>query len=199
MDFFLLSTTGDLNDHSLCMVEDPPDGMGLQDYRMSLGERAVLHYPENARIYLREENPGIKLAGILGNTKGYLLGSSKAKEIIEEHCRNSEIEYLPFDLYNHKKRLHSKDYFFINPIGGFDCLNEDASEIEYDPDGEVITIEEFVIDPKKLSNAPDLFRIDKDPIEYIISKRLAEALRDGGVTNVGGHKLRIQAGKQAGR
>ncbi|MCC7212034.1 MAG: hypothetical protein IT451_09345 [Candidatus Brocadia sp.] len=192
MDFYIIETAGDLNDTSLCLVEYPPEEMGLNDYRLALGEIAAPYFPENAKVYLTDESPGIKLSGILGNTKGYLIGTSRVKDVIKKLCSDNKIEFLPFMLYNHKKRIHSTDYFFINPIGGFDCLKEDACGITYDNEGKVVTVKQYVLDKKKLINAPDLFRIDKIPGEYVISKRLAQALKDNGVTNLLGKKLRVQ-------
>ncbi len=57
---------------------------------------------------------------------------------IRPQLADIEIEFLPFTLYNHKKRVHSKDHFFINPIGGYDCLNEIASGITYDKDDDIV-------------------------------------------------------------
>jgi hypothetical protein len=192
MDFFVLDTQGNLNDSSLCLVDDPPVGMGMHDYCLARGVKAKPHYPDNAKVFLRTEHPGLKLPGILGNLNGYFIGSSKAKEIVEQHCPDEEIEFLPFALYNQKKKLHSSDYWFINPIGGFDSLNEPACGIKYDAKGTVVTMEAIVLAAKKLDKAPDLFRILKAPQEYVVSRRLAQAFKDGGVSNVQGKKLRVQ-------
>lgn len=192
MDFFRLNTAGDLNDASLCLVDAPPEGMEEQDFRMSVGRPVGEHYPDDAKIYLKDEHPGIKLAGLLGNTKGYFLASKTAQEVIEEMCDGIEIEFLPFTLYNQKRRVHSKDYVFINPIGGFDCLNEKASGVVYDKEGDVLKVKQYILDPKKIAKAPHLFRIAQDPIEYVISKALGETLSKRGVTNVRAVPLKVQ-------
>ena len=86
---------------------------------------AAKHYPAKARVTLRAENPGIKLSGLLRNTKNFLIGSSAAKDVVTRLCPDQEVEFLAFTLINHKGRVHSSDYWFINPIGGLDCLAED--------------------------------------------------------------------------
>lgn len=192
MKYYRISCTGDLGDSSLCLVEDPPEGMGLEHFYMAGGDRAAPFFPKDAKVYLREENPGIKLAGILGNTVGYLIGNAQAKAIIEKHSKGQEIEFLPFTLYNQKRRMHSKDYFFINPIGTFDCLDEKASGAKYDEDGEIVTTEKFVLDAKKVQKAPNIFRMGKVPTEYVMSFTLAQALKAGGVTNVFGYELDVR-------
>jgi len=86
---------------------------------------------------------------------------------------NCEFEILPFTLYDHKKRVLTKDYWIVNPIGTFGCLNKEASEIKYvdkdDAKSEVVSIRKFVFDPKKLKNAPDLFRVPERVRDYFIS------------------------------
>lgn len=192
MDYFIISVGGVPGDSNLCIVDDPPEGMGLYDYCLIRGERAASHFPKDAKVFLRKERTGIRLAGILGNTHGFFIGSVEVKKVIEELCPNREIEYLPFILYNQKGRVHSKDYFFINPIGGFDCLNEKASGATYDSDGEIITVKKFVLDPMKLTNAPDFFRIHKVPTEYVVSQRFVDAFHERGIKNLAGRKLLIK-------
>jgi len=102
MDYFLLETTGDLNDETLCLVKDPPEGMGIKYYLMTFGGKATPYWPENASIYLRSERPGIKLADLLGNTKSYFLLSTAGMELIKKYNLETLIEYLPFTLYNQK-------------------------------------------------------------------------------------------------
>ncbi|MEZ6138541.1 MAG: hypothetical protein R3C53_26965 [Pirellulaceae bacterium] len=191
MEYFLLSTTGELNDPDLCIIDSAPEDIGLYDYCLSRGVRAAEHYPDDAKVFLQDSQPGIKLAGLIGNTLGYLILSTNGMRLIEEFCPDSEIEYLQFTLFNHKKRVHSSDYWFVNPIGGFDCLDEKASGVELDEDGEAEAIEEFVLAGEKLKDAPHLFRISLDPGEYVISRELGEAFAKSNVTNVQGQKLKI--------
>lgn len=192
MDYFLVKTTGDLNDESLCLIEDCPEGLEKKDYTLKLGQPCLPYYPENAIIRLREENRGIKLKSIIGNTKNYLIGSTLVKDIIQRHCPDQNIEYLPFTLYNHKNRVHSADYFIINPIGGFDSINIEASDPIYSPkDGRLLTVEKYVLDSKKIEKAPHFFRVDIEPCNYVVSRVLGQALVDGGVTNFKAPKMEV--------
>ena len=184
MEYFLLETAGDLNDERLCLITSPPEGMGINYYRLATGYRARKQFPNNAKVYLSPENRGIKLSDILGNLNSFFITSSLAKSVLEEYCEAKKIEYLPFTLFNHKNRVHSTDHFFVNPIGSFNCLKEDACNIKYSADGDIITIEEIVLDERKLRSAPHLFRIRKIPDEYVISKELSTAMRVAEVTNL---------------
>lgn len=192
MDFFLVTTTGDLNDQSLSLVEDAPEGIGLRWYCMARGVRARPHLPQDPKVYLPRASRGLKLPGLLGNTMGYFIGSTKVKEIVEKHCPEQDIEYLQFTLYNQKKRVYSKDYWFINPIGGVDCLSEPACGIKYDDDGDIVTFKQLVLDSNKITEVPHLFRVLKVPTKYVMSKNLVQALKDDAVTNLLVEKLPVK-------
>lgn len=192
MKYYEVIVTGDLAQRDLCIVEDPPEGMGLEHYFIARGRKAAPFFPADAKVFLRKERRGIKLGGLLGNLNGYFIGNGEVKKIIQEHSKGQEIEFLPFTLYNQKKRAHSQDYCFINPIGTFDCLDEKASGAKFDKDGDIITTTDLVLDKKKLAKAPDFFRIGKLPTKYVMSFTLAKALQDAGVTNVVGYEIEVK-------
>jgi len=194
--FFRLQNLGSLSDPDLCRIEDPPRGIGLHKFCPALGDRASPYYPPDPRIQLREEQPGIQLSSLLGNNINYLIVSTAFKETIEAHCQDVEIEYLPFDLYDHRGRLYSRDYFIINPIGLYDCLDEATSGIEYGPEGSVVAINHPQLHPNKVAGAPALFRVHHKPTVYIIDEALAAAIREKGFTNVRLRELQISAATQ---
>ena len=191
MAYYHFQCTGDLNDQSLCFIEDAPEGMGLYWYTLAEGEPAGDNYPPDARITLREEHPGIVLADFIGNTRNFMIASPKVRAVIEALCPDLEIDFHAFSLINHKNRVHTGDYLIINPLGGFDCLDEEASGITYDEDGDVEDVEQIILDPDKLKDAPHLFRIDKDPEKIVFSKAMLAALRKEGVTNLLVEELEI--------
>lgn len=183
MDFFHLSTMGTMDDE-LVLLDHAPEGIGLYSHTLSRGRHATPHYPEGAKIFLSKDYPGIKLTSLLGNTKNYLIVSMALREVIAAHCPDIEVEYLAFDLHDHRKRLYSSDYVIVNPIGTFECLDEVASGFEYNEDGDLIGIERHVLDRNKVEDAPSLFRMGKAPSEYVVDEELAAAMSEGGFTNV---------------
>lgn len=184
MQFFELETLGDLNNTDLALTSGPPDGMKLRGYTLARGSPATPFYPKEARISLQQDRSGIKLSSLLGNMHSYLVVHSDMKDVIAAHCQGLEVEYLPVDLYDHRKRLYSRDYFFINPLGTQDCLDGVASGVEFGPEGGVVHVGEFVLDPKKVHALPALFRIKEEPSCYMVSQTLAEALRERAFSNV---------------
>ncbi|MBN1208018.1 MAG: hypothetical protein JXB05_24350 [Myxococcaceae bacterium] len=190
--FFLWDLLGDSNDEELCVIHDTVRGIGAADTALSLGERVGANYPQDPRIYMSKDSPGIKLASFLGNTENLLIGSGELKAAIEKLCKN-DIEFLPFTLYDHRKRIYSRDYFIINPIGTVDCLDMKASEITWDdedPD-EIIEIDEYVLSRKKVQKAPPLFRIDKDPMAYAVDIELVREFKARKLTNIFLEELEI--------
>jgi hypothetical protein len=173
MTYFLINNAP-LEDEDYAFLEQTPEGTLAIDYKMATGEPMGKDYPERARITMDAAHPGIQLADLVGNSCGLLIVSRRVKEGIERVV-TAPVEYLPVAIYNHKKRLASKDYFIINPLGTLDCLDLDRSEITWS-DGEVVDVDVFVLDPKKLDGAPDLFRIKEDPRTYVMSKRLVKEL-----------------------
>ena len=73
-----------------------------------------------------------------------------------------ELEVFPFTLINHKGRVHSRDYVFLNPLGTFDCLNMKLTQCKRYSSGKIMKITKFVLDRDKIAKAPDLFRPRED-------------------------------------
>jgi hypothetical protein len=196
MRFFNLSALGDPDDESLCFLDNFVDGLEPQSWRVGEGTRFGREYPKDAKVFMNRENPGIKLPPLVGNSLNMIVGSRDFKEALEKHCKN-EIEYLPFTLYDHRKRIHSRDYFIINPIGTFDCLDMKESIIEWDEDepGQIIGIDKRVLDRKKMKDAPQFFRIDKDPSSYVVGLELAREFKARNFTNIFWAELPLSGGK----
>src|SRR5262245_15243090 len=151
--YYMIDTLGNARDLTLCTIDRPPDNLGVKYYYMAEGKRIGNNYPSDAAIRMSDEYTGIKLSSFLGNTQSYLIGSRAVKETIEGHC-DTEIEYLPFTLYSPRGVVHSNDYFIINPIGSFDCLNLMACDIKYLPGKTtIVKIRRFAFDPDKLTVA----------------------------------------------
>ena len=182
---FRLRTLGNTADKELAFIDEPPDGLGIYDYCLSEGEPIGDHYPQNARIYLQGKHPGIRLPSLIGNTLCLLIVNSAFKETLLQHA-GTAIEALPFTLYNHKKRVHSRDYWIVNPLGIIDCLDKQRSEIKYldeDP-AQVVAVNKFVVDGRKLKDQPEIFRVPEARTEYFITLSLAKRLKQAGFTNI---------------
>lgn len=194
MNYFLINLTP-LADKSYCVLGDLPDNLLGFSYRMSRGIAMGKDYPKDAQWRMSDEFGSIKLPSLIANTDTILVVERKLKDVFES--TGVEMECLPFALINHKGRVASQDYFIVNPLGNRDCLNLEKSDISWMGD-EVVSLRTPVLDPDKLKDAPDIFRIKEDREMLVISHQLADALKQVNPTNV--YLVKVEqapSGKQA--
>lgn len=183
MRYFELNCLGNDLDKKLAIIDQAPEGVGKWDFCMSRGEPIGDKYPENAKIRLNEY-PGFQLRSLIGNVLAYFIVDTTMKKAIEDG-KNNQIEYLPFTLINHKGKVHSTDYWIINPIGSIDVLDVPNSKVSLGRrTGEIVGIDEFAFFGDKLADAPDLFRIPQDLSRYFVSEKLASWWQEDGCTNI---------------
>ncbi|AEI64905.1 imm11 family protein [Corallococcus macrosporus] len=183
MRFFKLETLGHADDPDLLMLESEPDVLGLDAHCAAVGKSIASSWPVDIKFQPDEVSSGARLTSLLGNTFNYLIVEKAMQEVIAQHCPGVPIEYLPLSLLDHRGRVHSTDYWVVNPIGHRDCVDVGASDIQY-LRGKVVGIRKLVLDPQKLRDAPALFRLEQKRQTYVVNQSLADALRQGGFTNV---------------
>lgn len=182
MQYYVVNTLGG-PDPGLAFVRSPPEGLGLMAVRPATGEAVGAAYPDPADIYL-EPRSGIELPSLIGNTLGYLIVSSRMKDVMSRLRALGRAELLPVRIHHEKKRLHTSDYWIVNPLGSIDCVNRSASKIQRGEAGPPdVTADRLVLNPHK-AEGNDLFRVPEDPRRYVVSERLANALARHGFTNV---------------
>jgi hypothetical protein len=178
--YFSLNTCY-LKNYDLCMIHHPPDKVRRVDYMLAWGERLGSLYPDNltdARIHMIKDY-GMGLGGVVSNTCGCLIVAAPIKELIAKAFPNpDEVEFLRVAIYDQKNRLANDDYWFINPIGPLDCLDQQRSEIDRDEDGEVIGVDKQVLDLRRVDLNKPLFRPKEAPSSYLIRHDLLMAIKD---------------------
>jgi hypothetical protein len=180
MKYYELDTEGDGADEDLASVEELVTGAGYdeENYRVPRGKSTQAIWPADAS--LRIAKGGRRLSDLIGTTTSQVIVSRLVADIVRSALTPADnVEILPVTLRDSRRRILSKDYFVINPVGTVDCLDLEASEIEWDEDepGEVIHLERPVLAAKKLTEPRSIFRLKEDPGVYVISSILAEPLR----------------------
>lgn len=196
IQFYQLDPLGDLNDDSVVFIEDYVKGQEMQDWRTGHGHPAMYSWPEDATIVLRKTS-GRKLTDLLGTIKNTLFASKRLRELIELHCQDVAIEYLPFTLCDHRGRVISNEYSIINPLGTLDVVNTEASDIEWDDEdpNKALLVETIVLSAeklKKLERIPALFRVKEDPASYIMTYDPIEKIYHGNFKGVYWDKLEVK-------
>jgi Immunity protein family (Imm11) len=176
LPYYQINTLGDEQDRELVFISREPEDLNGYGFRLAEGDATGDVYPPDARIYLDRYDPGLKLTALLGNSIGFLIVSTACKEVIARHDTGAELR--PVAIYNQRGRLHSRDYWIVNPLRFVGCVNRAASAIQYSADDpeDIVGIDELVFDPRKLEGAPDLFRIPEQRMGYFASARLLQAL-----------------------
>lgn len=182
MDYFKLEPTGNLNDHSLFYFEDPFNAVRHMS-NLWVGSRVTKHMPKHP-VLVSHRRGATTLTGFAGGSCGGLVVSAKARAVIETWCAKQKIEYFRCALHSKEGKVLSSDYSIINPLGGFDALDDTCSTIARADDGRILSISTVILDPVKLQTAPHLFRLKQKPTMLILSSALVDALVAAGVGNL---------------
>jgi len=195
--FYLLEELGDANNQKLCFLDNFVDSIAAESWRVHMGEPLAPVYPPSACIFLTGEESGIKLSSFVGNAKSMFLVSSGLRDLIAEYVTKN-IEYLPVTICDHRKRPLGRDYFIVNPLGAIDCLDLKKSRVMYskkDP-AKIVQVRDYVLDRKKVKDAPQLFRLEHSRATYVIGPALARAIQARkDITNVKWDELPFSDGK----
>lgn len=175
MDYYRIDVY-DRQEPGFCFIDRPPEEIHLLSSYIASGESAAEEYPENVIAKMDPNEGGIVLSDFIANSELCLICSERVKLVIEKLCGDS-CEYLPVSIENHKGRIASSEYFYINPLGLHDVLNQSLSEIDRTDDGDVIDVEKFVLDITKMKDVPPLFRVVEKDSEYFASEVLIDALK----------------------
>jgi hypothetical protein len=163
-------------DPVFCRLLTEIDGIGLNGWRWIAGAAfRPGDYPENAKIRMTDEDPAMVVPDFVPNTHNMLIVSRRVKEVIERETV-PPVEYFPLTIINHRGRPASTEHFVVNPVGGWDVLDRNASVVIMFKD-KVVTVEKTVLDPKLVALAPGLFRLKEQPHRYMITERLVAEVR----------------------
>jgi hypothetical protein len=112
--------------------------------------------------------------------------SGRLKEQIAAADSAGQIEFLPVTILNHKGRVASEDYFFLNPVGSVDCIDIEKSGVEWnDIDDTVISsFEQLVLKEDAVPPGVALFRPLHGTKTILVSRSLADRLETDGLTGL---------------
>ncbi|MDG9668051.1 hypothetical protein ONV78_09930 [Hahella sp. CR1] len=185
MKYFLFNTLGDTGNDDYCFTSKFPRG-GVDAYDLVAGFRLSDEYPDGIEdVYwsLGDNFVGLELASYIGNPNSILAFNKSSAKLISSVVQ-SEIETIPFTLFNAKGKLYSNDYVFINPVGSVDCINWKETVCDRRDNGDISNFERLVLDKKKIDTLPDLLRIKFLTREYIFSETLVDTLLKAEHTNL---------------
>lgn len=160
----------------VCFLRELPVGFDDVSYMWYDGEPlAPVGWNSPARLDMTKGEPGMQLLDIVPNLNAMLIVSARVRKVIDAHTGGTT-EFLPLVIHNHKGRVASQEHCVVNPLGAHDCLDLTESKINW-LDGEVVSVDEYVLSAHKLTEKPALLRLREHPSDYVVSSVLADALR----------------------
>jgi hypothetical protein len=185
MRYFRIKLLGDEYDGERVFVDQRPLGLDGWDFCMAQGERIGDKYPPDAKVFLNDRYPGIKLTDFVSNSVCYLIVSQRMMEIVRANA-NVDIEYLPLAIFNHRKRPHASDYWIVNPIGTTDCLDRERSVLlRGEETGEITFVEQYAFRAEPLrASPPSILRVKETPWEYFVDEATARAFHGQRLSNI---------------
>lgn len=183
---FKLEILGDPDEPDRCVLHNFVDGLLDETWRITSGQPIAQLWPEHAVIKMTDEDRSPKLASFLSNVSDMLLVSLPFRHLIARHCVGVPIEYLPLIVMDPRGRPLSESHFLINPLGTFDCMNYDRSQLRRSRTNQsrITHVETLVLSPEKMVAAPQLFRPKDSEQDYVFGENLVQDIRAANLTNV---------------
>lgn len=126
---------------------------------------------ETLDLALDTKAGGLDLGDYVSNLDGILPLRKQCATAIAHNFDMGAYELLPARLIKGKNQIYSDDYVVLNPLGEFDCLNQELSEMDgstFDPTVQILG--KWCLHASKIP-AQDLFRV-RCVEGYIFSERL---------------------------
>lgn len=96
--------------------------------------------------------------------------------------RLTSLQYFPLRIAGAPDSATGGDYWIANVVGVVDCVDRDASDLEYFKDGDIEFINSLVLDEASIPPGLDIFRLAGRPTLVVVSQALKDAILDAGMT-----------------
>ena len=170
-------------------------GLGMRGLWLGEGKAFEGTFPADVRAVLRETRPGRELTDVLSNTEWCWLVNGRTRAVIHSVCGDEGVEYLPFTLHEPDGTLLSDDYVIVHPTRFCDVVDREASEIDFeddDPEGEITSVDAYVLDRARCVDLPPLFRVPEWTYDLFLDEKLASALHDACIGNLFVHEVEVR-------
>lgn len=127
-----------------------------------------------------EDQGGLELPDYVSNTVNMLVLRRASAEAIATQFAVGPHEMLAARLINEKQRVHSEDYVILNPLGAFDCVDQQNSDMQ--PGPWVNPYGKWYLRRTLVPADRDLFRVDHVG-GYFCSERLVSFVQAQRFTN----------------
>lgn len=140
-------------------------------------------YAEGTRFYMDADVPGKNIPDIVSNVLGLFMVSKRLKAILESHC-GPDIEFLRFELVNHKRKVAASDLYLANVLGSVDCVDMGktlGSRSALD-DHQFRKIRRLVLDEERIPEGKPVFRLRANPALIAVSGSVRSDMENAGIS-----------------
>ncbi len=169
-------------DPKYCLIEDEAKGVE-EEWNLIEGNRMGDNFPEDAAYYMSHDHKGMKLSDFLSNYINLLMISNKVRDLMRQEGI-TDVEFLPFTLYDKKGRIASQEHCIANMLGTIDCLDLENSifvRSHLDPE-DVLYFKKVALKTKKIPSDKKLFRLKEMSELHIVRSDFVTALRENSIT-----------------
>jgi hypothetical protein len=155
------------------------------DYKLMKGDSVAKEWPDVSMRMDPDFKKQIKLSDNLLNPVNIIVASKRLCDFFRAK-RVPNIEYLPVTIYDHKKKVASKEYSIANLVTTQDCIDTKKSEVTWNAiDSDYISsMKRLVLNEKKIAKDAMLFRAEHLKEIIFVRADLAQAVSDAGFTNI---------------
>lgn len=167
----------------------------------------LLLWGAGLQFSMGRETPGKKVPDLIRQLIGQFLVSKRAADVLKAVV-NTDVEYLPVSLLNHRNKIAANDLVLVNVLGFYDCV--DRSKTKGDPsvdldacealtkkkrglprhepqvpdlaDNEYIEINKLVLHRDRTPTDANLFRIASLITTLIFREDVVDSLTKAGMT-----------------
>ncbi|WMJ74181.1 hypothetical protein RCC89_13540 [Cytophagaceae bacterium ABcell3] len=174
----------DWSHDGLIQIEDTPDSIEEDDYKLDEGILCSSWFPENVLFEMSEEG-GKVLADSVPNHALLHIVSPRLKDLLEIHAKDC-IEFLPIGILDHKKFPVETPYYIMNVLRTLPCMDEERSDFVRSAidKSQVHHIKRLVLDEDQIPDDANIFRLGQERDLILVRSDLAEAIKREGMTGI---------------
>lgn len=160
-------------------------------YKLNEGISCANEIPAAASYRMADDYPDDKTLNDYLDTRGHIVVSAKGRDFLSARLPPSCIEFLPIRVLDHQGAEVLGPYSLVNLLRHVDCLDREASVCTMSklaPEN-IISVEQLVLDPARLPNDVELFKVANMPGLIIASRQLVNDMQAAGITGVDSDEL----------
>lgn len=94
----------------------------------------------------------------------------------------TNLQYFPLHIAHAPDGATGEGYWIVNVVGVVDCVDREASDLEYFKDGDIEFVNRLVLDEGKIPPGLDIFRLAGRSTLVVVSQTLKDAIVGAGMT-----------------